>query len=195
MFNLLKMKVRRGPEEWRDVVGYEGYYEVSNHGRVRSLDRIDSIGANRKGIILSQSKGDGYCRVVLCRQGKMSTKKVHRLVAETFVPNPNDLPQVNHLDEDGENNFVDNLEWSTHTHNVNHGTRTERALESFKESTSETYIITDPNGKTFEVVSMRQFSLDHNLDPSVMYKVAKGKRPQHKGYTAEIKSHDKDPDN
>ena len=96
-------------EEWRDVPGYEGLYEVSNFGRVR-----------RNGKILKPSKDkDGYLQVSLSKNG-IKTTTIHRLVARAFIPNPQNLPQVNHKDEDKTNNTVDNLEWCTREYNMNY---------------------------------------------------------------------------
>ena len=112
-------------EEWRDVVGYEGYYQVSNLGRIRSLDRAvrhayrgtQSI----KGHILTPCRGNGpYYSVMLSKDGKAKSLRVHRLVATAFVPNPDRLNCVNHKDGDKLNNSASNLEWCTHRHNTQH---------------------------------------------------------------------------
>lgn len=112
-------------EIWKDISGYEGYYQISNLGRVRSLDRYVATVGNPSGKrlihgkILSQSKRvmsnveDGYYSVTLCKRGVDTLFNVHRLVAETFIPNPNNLPCVNHKDENKHNNMADNLEWCT----------------------------------------------------------------------------------
>ena len=99
-------------EEFRDIPGYEGMYEVSNLGRVKNVEtgRILKPGKDRY----------GYLKVVLCKNGTRKTIKVHRLVALTFLPNPNNYPEVNHRDEDKTNNTVDNLEWCTRDYNNNY---------------------------------------------------------------------------
>lgn len=103
-------------EEWRDVPGYEGLYEVSDQGRVR-----------RNGKILKpQTERWGYLHVFLSKNGIQKWGKVHRLVASAFLPNPQNLPQVNHKDEDKTNNAVSNLEWCDGKYNANYGTRNER---------------------------------------------------------------------
>ena len=107
-------------EIWKEIEGYEGLYEVSNLGRVRSLDReqfqIGNGGSYFKRIYkgrILKFKIDyhGYYRVHLSVNGERKHYLVHRLVAEAFIPNPNNLPCVNHKDEDKTNNSVDNLEW------------------------------------------------------------------------------------
>ena len=114
-------------EVWKDVVGFEGLYKVSNKGNVYSVGRRDLRGNRRRGRMLKPKyNGSGYLTVNMYKNGKPKTRTVHRLVAETFLPNPNDLPQVNHRDEDKDNNNVENLEWCDSKYNINYGTRTER---------------------------------------------------------------------
>lgn len=110
-------------EIWKDVKGYEGYYQVSNMGRVKSM-RVLKTPKNgaicRKNSFLSTkaTHDNRYIIVALCRDGEIKPTPVHRLVAEAFIPNPNNLPFVNHKDENPQNNHVDNLEWCTHEYNL-----------------------------------------------------------------------------
>ena len=114
-------------EEWRPVVGYEGLYEVSNTGQVRSLDRYDSMNRFLRGRILRLfTDGLGYLRAQLYSNSKRKSFLVHRLVAQAFILNPDNLPQVNHRDESPSNDNVDNLEWCDGKYNVNYGTRRDR---------------------------------------------------------------------
>lgn len=108
-------------ERWKPVKDYEGFYEVSNHGQVRSLSKQDRLGRSKEGKIKAQcNNGTGYMVVNLKVDGKQKMKTVHRLVAETFIPNPLDLPEVNHIDGNKQNNCVENLEWCTHSENTKH---------------------------------------------------------------------------
>lgn len=120
-------------EFWRQVVGYEGLYEVSNFGKVRSLDRYvkHPRGDLRlKGRILKQQiDHNGYLFVSLSKNGKVKMFRIHRLVAQAFIPNPDNLPMVNHKDENPLNNQVFNLEWCTAKYNINYGTGIERMTE------------------------------------------------------------------
>lgn len=105
------------------MVGYEGKYEVSNLGRVRSLNYLRTGKAK---LLKQQLDKHGYKRVGLYEDGKAKSLLVHRLVAMAFLPNPNNLPMVNHKDENKTNNNVSNLEWCTVSYNNNYGTRNER---------------------------------------------------------------------
>lgn len=117
-------------ELWKDIKEYKGYYQVSNQGRVKSLTRtIRFKNGNievRHGKILPTFDNHGYLYVRLSKGGKQSLKRVHRLVAMAFIPNPTHLPEVNHIDENKMNNRVDNLEWCNRTGNCNFGTRNKR---------------------------------------------------------------------
>lgn len=115
-------------EVWKDIEGYEGLYQVSNLGNVRSLN----YGRTGEIKLLKQSTDCGYKRVMLYKDGERERYLVHRLVAMTFIPNPDDLPQVNHKDEDKSNNNVNNLEWCTGEYNMNYGSIKERLSESSK---------------------------------------------------------------
>ena len=122
-------------EEWRDVVGYEGLYQVSSMGRVKSLERrfIDKIGRERyvKECFLKPcADRGGYLRVGLCDGKKQKTFKVHRLVCEAFHENPDNKPQVNHINEIKTDNRASNLEWATARENSNFGTRNERVAKA-----------------------------------------------------------------
>lgn len=122
-------------EIWKPVVGYEGLYECSNMGRVKSLDRYvphryDGEFQFIKGTIRkTKYNNGGYEMITLYKDGKEKTHLVHRLVAQAFIPNPNNLPEVNHKDENTKNNCVDNLEWCNREYNLYYGTRRQRQAE------------------------------------------------------------------
>ena len=111
-------------EIWRPVAGFEGAYEVSNLGNIRSF----KVG---NGILMTPNRNKyGYMKVLLFKDGKPCCKNIHRLVAEAFIPNPNNLPQINHKNEDKADNRVENLEWCTCADNCNYGTRNDRVAKA-----------------------------------------------------------------
>lgn len=114
-------------EIWRDIPGYEGKYQVSNTGEVKSLNYR---GSGKTKLLKQHCDSKGYKHVSLYKNGKKKVYSVHRLVAMTFIPNPNNLPIINHKDENPSNNNVNNLEGCTYEYNLNYGTRNERASES-----------------------------------------------------------------
>lgn len=136
-------------ELWKDIPGYEGLYQVSNLGRVKSP----------KGIKTQSDNGRGYQKVQLYKNNKCKNEYVHRLVALAFVPNPNGLPQVNHKDEDKANNFADNLEWCDNDYNNMYGTKRERQGETLRTNckTSTQIIKCDLDGNELDYyLSMRE---------------------------------------
>ena len=133
------MKNNSEHEIWRPIVGYEGLYEVSNLGRVRSMGHyVTQIGycgtpftRFYKGrIINTPPTRNGYETLTLSNGSKRETKSVHRLVAEAFIPNPDNLPQVNHKNEVKTDNRAENLEWCTIAYNVTYGHRIEKAARA-----------------------------------------------------------------
>lgn len=121
-------------EVWKDIKDYEGLYQSSTFGRARSLDtyrkgKNDSLRFCKGKILKPSTNKDGYLQVKLFKNGKKKAYYVHRLVAEAFIPNPDNLPCVNHKDENPQNNSVNNLEWCSYTYNNNYGTRNEKVAE------------------------------------------------------------------
>ena len=181
-----------------DGIIYEGLYKVSNLGRILSLG---NGGTHKTSKILKTRKNKyGYLQVRLCKNGIRKTFQVHRLVAQTFIPNPENLPEVNHIDENKENNFVflnedgtvnkekSNLEWKTHKDNINHGTRNERVSKA------------NTNGKCSKKVLQLSLSGDlirewpstaecgrNGFNKSHVCQCCKGKLKTHKGFRWEYK--------
>ena len=110
-------------EEWRDVKGYEGKYQVSNKGNVRTFQRDRSM-------LMKLKDWFGYKVVMLWNNKVRKDAKVHRLVAEAFIPNPDNLPIINHKDENPSNNCVENLEWCTYKYNNNYGSAIQKRIKS-----------------------------------------------------------------
>ena len=127
-------------EIWKDIENYEGLYQVSNLGRIKSLERDvyrqnGTFHYHAGGKILAPALNrGGYSQIDLYKNGKMKREYVHRLVAMAFIPNPENKPQVNHKDEVKTNNVVENLEWCTSVYNINYGTKIERQKQTYKDN-------------------------------------------------------------
>ena len=127
-------------ELFKDIKGYEGLYQVSNLGRVKSLcRRVKGNKIIRRIVIMKPAFSPiKYGHISLCKNGNHATKNIHRLVAKAFIPNPENKPEVNHLDENKHNNNVANLEWVTRKENVLHGTNVERIMKTRNRNNSFT---------------------------------------------------------
>ena len=118
-------------EEWRDIKGYEGYYQISNMGRVKSLERTVRCGRGYKTIPEKIRKGKdnsyGYLQVGLSKDGRKKWYRINRLVAQAFLENPDNLPEVNHKNEDKTDNRVENLEWCSRSYNNRYNDKAKKA--------------------------------------------------------------------
>lgn len=174
-------------EIWKDIIGYEGKYQVSNLGNVRSLNYL-----NQKGFvkILKQSKhnknsaGIYYKMVTLCSNGKEQMKSVHRLVAEAFIENPENLNFINHKDENPSNNNVTNLEWCSPKYNSNYGTSKQRIRSKISIPILQIDIKT---GSVIEYESLTDAANKTGLLKSKICECCKGSRNTHGGYVWQYK--------
>ena len=175
-------------EEWRPIAGYEGIYEVSNMGRIKSLDRVISQ-TNRygtqtdhvyKGKILKESVGNnGYLHIDLHKDGKTKRVLIHRLVASHFLEKQDGADVINHLDCNKENNSVPNLEWCTQSHNIKYayeqGTKTPPHMQKVAQY--------GENGSLIRIWdSIAEASRELGLKASNIGKVCRGQRHQTGGY-------------
>lgn len=168
-------------EIWKDIKGYEGIYQVSNLGKVKSLTRNSLNNSNTKDRLLKQGvTKKGYASVTLCKDKVRRTYRVHRLVAEAFIPNHENKPQVNHIDEDKTNNRDDNLEWMTNKENRNHGT----AIKRMCITNSKPIICTKGNIKE-KYASQKEFCLKYALSRGHVSEAISGKRKTVGGWTIE----------
>lgn len=171
-------------EEWKDIGGYEGLYQVSNLGRVKSIPRSTLCSDGRtislKGKILAPNiHTDGYVYVKLCKNSSQKNYRVHRLVAMAFIDNPHDYPEVNHLDENRGNNEACNLEWCTSQHNSTYGNCRQRQKSSLRRKQMPFMCI--ETGETFG--SIAEYREKYNTSNTHISDVLKGKRKTADGYT------------
>lgn len=154
-------------EIWRDIDGYEGLYKVSNLGNIKSLN----YRRTGKEEILKAEINNGYLYVILYKERKIKLYLVHRLVAIAFIPNPYNLPEINHKDEDRTNNIVSNLEWCNRQYNNIYGKRLQ--------SISKKVLCVETN-KIYN--SMKEAERDLGCDHSHISAVCRGKRKTCGGY-------------
>ena len=136
-------------EQWKSIAGYEGLYEVSNLGRVKSLK------FGKEKFLKPFKIKKGYLLVHLCRNGKSKYFYVHRLVAEAFIPNPEGLSEVNHKDEDKTNNVVDNLEFCSRRYNINYGTHNERMVAALTNRQDKSKVVEASRFSDFREICLR----------------------------------------
>lgn len=186
-------------EIWKDIKGYEGYYQVSNLGNVKSLNRKVNVYENdcikkrplQEKLIAKTKDKKGYIRVSLSKGYNHKCPLLHRLVAETFIPNPNDKPQVNHIDGNKSNNCVDNLEWVTNKENTQHAVK--NGLISHDKLVMSSLIASNKNKKPIiqykngiEIAryeSVKEAGLKNGIFACSISANAKGKLKRAGGYT------------
>ena len=168
-------------EIWKDIKDYEGLYQVSNWGRVKSLG---NGGTHKTSRILKSAKNTrGYLQVQLSKNGKRKWFFIHRLVAEVFLENPENLPQVNHIDEDKTNNRVENLEWKSHKDNNNHGTRNERISKANTNGKKTKRVLQlSLDGELIKVWESTQECGRNGFCQSSVVDCCLGKQKTHKGF-------------
>lgn len=170
-------------EIWKDISGYNGIYQVSNLGRIRSYTRkvIYPSGmphTYRGKIIEPERARTGYLRVSLSKNSVEKKYFVHRLVAGAFLDNPDNLPQVNHKDENPGNNNVENLEWCSVSYNINYGTRNAKLSKR-----SRVVKQIDSSGHIVAVYkSVMDLSQKTGFDFSAIYGCCRGSRKTYKGF-------------
>lgn len=186
-------------KQWLPVVGYEGIYEVSLDGYVRSIPRVcrSKFGSERsvpQSLLKIHEFDSGYCYVVLSRSGRSKNVLLHRIVAEAFIPNPENKPAVNHIDLNKRNNCVSNLEWVTNSENTNHSIARGTIKISSQDHMKRMGII---RGKQLskpircietgrEYVSIKQCAESMNIKTSYLYEYVSGNIKSCHGYHFEL---------
>lgn len=173
LYGQIGEKVNKAIEKWVPIEGFESLYEISNFGRVKSL----CAGRWRNSIIIRKAvpDKDGYLTVCLKKDGKTYCKKIHRLVAIAFIDNPSSLPQINHIDENRKNNFVENLEWCDCKYNNNYNSKPTKHFKPICKLAEDGTVI-----KVYE--SVNAAAKDNNIEPSLISPVLKGKRKHAGGF-------------
>ena len=185
-------------ELWKDIKGFEGYYQVSNYGNVRGITRHDGCGRRiRKGqLIKPKLKRNGYLEVGLTKKGqKKKFFTVHRLVAEHFIDNPKHKSQVNHIDCNKQNNNVNNLEWVTQRENMRHakehgllGNVPKGKNHPFygkcgaQSKSAKPVIRYDPKTGETKIYKAKILAKEDGFDVTSISKCCHGKLKTHKGY-------------
>lgn len=193
-------------EIWKDVVGYEGYYMVSNFGRISTLSHSVDYVSVYNGIEVNKTYRakqclrklhvgkHGYVECTLRDGKRVKLMKVHRIVSEAFIPNPQNLPSINHKDEDKTNNNVENLEWCTCKYNSNYGTRNERLRSSLSnahknglyadayKTMRKSVIGISVSDNTIIVFDKLSDLYEHGFERHLVSKCCRNLRKEYKGY-------------
>lgn len=170
-----------GVEQWRDISGYEGLYQVSNQGRIKALAKVDSGGKYwPEKIVKPIRQHSGYLHVGLWWGGKCKQSRIHRLVAQAFLPNPENKTHVNHLNEKKDDNRVENLQWATPKENTNYGACIEKRAR--KKSKKVKRIAADGTEKIY--ASITAALIDNGISPrnGHISQCCKGKQKTAYGY-------------
>ena len=170
-------------ELWKDIKYYEGLYQVSNLGRIKSVEREVKNKSGyrivRSKILASRTDKGGYKIIDLRNGAKKKTYKVHRLVAIAFIPNPLNKPEVNHKKEfEKWNNTVDNLEWMTSKENINYGTARERQIKTI----SKTVYQYSLDNKLIKIWSSSNACAKYGFSSSHVRDCCRGEVKTHKGF-------------
>lgn len=168
-------------EEWKDVVGYEGLYMVSSMGRIKSLGNGNSRNKKwcKERLLKTGKNKDGYLQVCLWKDGVRKTCKVHRLVATAFIPNPQGLPEVNHISEIKTDNRAKNLEWCSHSYNNTYNDKSKKVGEKL---CKPIFGIDKMTGLIVEYKSAKEASRQTGISQGNIGSCLKGKRKSAGGF-------------
>lgn len=158
-------------EVWKDINNYEGHYKVSNLGRIKSIKR------NKEKIMSIQTTGS-YNHIILRKNNKSKNFSIQKLVAQAFVPNPNNYKEINHKDENTRNNYANNLEWCNHSYNINYGNRTKKVKDKLSTMINQY----DLNGNYVKTWNCMNDAIRFYNNNRHICDVCKGKRYTASGY-------------
>jgi hypothetical protein len=184
--------IQLSEEVWEDIKGYEGLYRISSFGRIYSCDKeVGCKGGHKtikKGRVLSPTKNNTYFTLTLVNgKGKRKQMSIHRIVATTFIPNPQNKPQVNHKNGDKHDNRLCNLEWCTYKENIEHAFRTGlRVIHNKGKNNghrSKKVKQIDSNGNVVKIWPSTREAERFGYDSSIISGVCHGRYSHHKGYT------------
>lgn len=181
-------------EIWKPIKGYEGMYEVSNYGRVRSLDRYVNSASSKSGYQLAKGQllkqrtntETGYSTIMVYKDHKKKGYNVHRLVAEHFVPNPNNYETVNHIDGDKTNNRADNLEWVSQSDNLLHSYKELNRPKNRPSIHKQSIYYTTKNNKTYYAESIAEASRQTGVSETQIRRLIENGRKSREGYSFSI---------
>lgn len=172
-------------EIWKDIEGYEGIYQVSTLGRVRSIDRVTKVGniyKNYKGRVLTPSKNPaGYKTVSLIKEGHKKTHTIHTLVAKAFIPNPENKEEVDHINTIKEDNTIYNLRWTTRLENINNPLSLKHNIEGHKQYAHPIKGVSNIDGSEIYFRSKWEAGLN-GFSRSAINKCIKGTISHYKNY-------------
>ena len=169
-------------EIWKDIKGYEGLYQISNMGRVK---RLAGKGCKQERILKAKKDNSGYLLVHLYKDGKSKYYLVHRLVAQAFLENQDNLPEVNHKDEDKQNNCMENLEYCSRSYNMTYNGRAKKVAEKNINNSRKSKPVIGINkvsGLILEFSSINEASRQTSISLGGICECCKGKRKSIKGY-------------
>lgn len=174
-------------EIWKDVIGFESLYEISNFGVLKSKDKTKGAGNGypEKGKVLKlKTDKDGYLVYGLCKESKKTFISLHRLVGIHFIDNPNNLPQINHRDGNKKNNIYSNLEWCTAKHNVIHSHKTGLVKKKVgaQDSRSKKILVISPLGTISEWTGIKFMCRATGRDKRAVQRCLKGEKENYNGY-------------
>lgn len=180
-------------EEWRNIKDYEGFYQVSNLGRVRSIDRVINNRFFKGQIRKPKLDKYGYLVVNLSMNKKSKFYTIHRLVAKAFLENPNNFPEVNHKNEIKTDNCVENLEWCTTQYNSSYGSRAEKIIETrnkkeLKKAEKPVIMLTFEGKPINEYKSISEASRQNNISIGNLWSVLNGRLKHTGGYCWKYKN-------